>query len=172
MAQLSVSFVVRVPTPSRASLAPTYPRLLERGLPAKTSLQDARKPTTACFTPASPRCTNENGLQCRPFSNSRRDLRAVAFLEFLVAAAWAGIVAAYVFQRVAHWLLMSVTTVRAVYVAVLVVMVVVRMVMIVVAVWAMHVGLLVHRVTPELDRRGLSRRCGQYARYGGTKSRF
>ena len=104
-------------------------------------------------------------------SNTRRDLRAVALLEFLLAAAWARIVAAYVFQLVAHWLLMSVTAVRAVNVAVLVIVMAMIVVMVVVAVWAMHVGLLVHRVTPELDRRGLSRRCAQYARYDGTKSR-
>lgn len=106
-------------------------------------------------------------------SNTRRDLRAVALLEFLLAAAWARIVAAYVFQLVAHWLLMSVTAVRAMDVAVLVIVMamIVVMVMVMVAVWAMHVGLLVHRVTPELDRWGLSRRCAQYARYDGTKSR-
>ena len=104
-------------------------------------------------------------------SNTRRDLRAVALLEFLLAAAWAWIVAADVFQLVAHWLLMSVTAVRAVNVAVLVIVMAMIVVMVVVAVWAMHVGLLVHRVTPELDRPGLSRRCAQYARYDGTKSR-
>lgn len=129
---------------------------------------------TACFTPVSLACTNENGLLCRPFSSTRHDLRAVAFLEFFVAAAGARIVATDVFQRIAHWLLMSVTAVRAVNMAVLVVVMIVLVivVMVVVAVWAMHVGLLVHRVTPELDRRGLSRRRGQYARYDGTKSRF
>ena len=104
-------------------------------------------------------------------SNTRRDLHAVALLEFLLAAAWARIVAAYVFQLVAHWLLMSVTAVRAMDVAVLVIVMAMIVVMVVVAVWAMHVGLLVHRVTPELDRWGLSRRCAQYARYDGTKSR-
>ena len=104
-------------------------------------------------------------------SNTPRDLRAVALLEFLLAAAWARVVAAYVFQLVAHWLLMSVTAVRAMDVTVLVIVMAMIVVMVVVAVWAMHVGLLVHRVTPELDRRGLSRRCAQYARYDGTKSR-
>lgn len=99
-------------------------------------------------------------------------LRAVAFLEFLVAAAWAWIVAANVFQSIAHWLLIRMATVRAMDVAMLVVVVVLfLMVMVVVAIWAMHMGLLVHRVTPELNRRRLSRRCAQYARYAGTKSR-
>lgn len=82
-------------------------------------------------------------------------LRAVAFLEFLVAAARARIVAANVLQGVAHRLLVSVTAVGAMDVAVLVVVVV--MVMIVVAIGAMHMGLLVHQVTPELSRRVLSR---------------
>lgn len=68
---------------------------------------------------------------------------AVAFLEFLVAAAWAWIVTADVFQRIAHWLLMSVTAVRAMYVTVLVVVMV--MVVIMVAIRAMNMGVLVHR---------------------------
>ena len=66
----------------------------------------------------------------------------MAFLEFLVAAAWARIVATYVFQRVTHWLLMGMTAVRAMDVAVLVVV----MIMIVVAIRTMNMGLLVHRV--------------------------
>lgn len=104
-------------------------------------------------------------------SNTHRDLRAVALLEFLLAAAWARVVTANVFQLVAHWLLMSVTAVRPMDMAVLVIVMAMIVVMVVVAVWAMHVSLLVHRVTPELDRRGLSRRYVQYARYDGTKSR-
>lgn len=68
----------------------------------------------------------------------------MAFLEFLVAAAWARIVATYVFQRVTHWLLMGVTAVRAMDVAVLVVVMI--MIMIVVAIRTMNMGLLVHRV--------------------------
>ena len=67
----------------------------------------------------------------------------MAFLEFLVAAAWAWIVTADVFQRIAHWLLMSVTAVRAMYVTVLVVVMV--MVVIMVAIRAMNMGVLVHR---------------------------
>lgn len=67
---------------------------------------------------------------------------AVALLEFLLAAAWAGIVAADVFQCVAHRLLGRVVAMRAVYVTV--VMIVVVMVVIVVAVRAMNVGLLGH----------------------------
>jgi hypothetical protein len=64
----------------------------------------------------------------------------MAFLEFLLAAARAGIVAANVLQGVAHRLLMSVAAVRAVYVAVVVVMV-----MVVIAIGAMNVVVLVHR---------------------------
>ena len=65
----------------------------------------------------------------------------MALLEFLVAAARARIVAANVFQRIAHWFLMAVVAVRAMDVTVVFVVV---MVMIVVAVRAMDVG-LVHR---------------------------
>ncbi|KPW50003.1 Repressor protein c2 [Pseudomonas syringae pv. coriandricola] len=68
--------------------------------------------------------------------------RAVAFLEFLVAAAWARIVATHVLQRVAHGFLVRVTAVRAVDMAVLVVV----MIVVVVAIRAMNMGLLVHRV--------------------------
>jgi hypothetical protein len=64
----------------------------------------------------------------------------MAFLEFLLAAARARIVAANVLQGVAHRLLMSVAAVRAVYVAVVVVMV-----MVVIAIGAMNVVVLVHR---------------------------
>ena len=69
--------------------------------------------------------------------------RAVALLEFLVAAAWARIVAANVLQGIAHRLLVSVAAVRAVNMAVLVIVMI--MVMIVVAIRAMDMGLLVHR---------------------------
>ena len=68
--------------------------------------------------------------------------RRVALLEFLAAAARARVVAADVFQRVAHGLLVSVTAIRAVDVAMVVIVSVV--VMIVVAVWAMDMGLLGH----------------------------
>ena len=70
-----------------------------------------------------------------------RASRAVAFLEFLVAAAWARIVATNVLQGIAHRLLVSVAAVRAVDMAMLVIV----MVMIVVAIRAMDMGLLVHR---------------------------
>lgn len=69
----------------------------------------------------------------------------MAFLEFLLAAARARIVAANVLQGVAHRLLMSVAAVRAVYVAVVVVMV-----MVVIAIGAMNVVVLVHRETPQI----------------------
>ena len=65
---------------------------------------------------------------------------AVALLELFAAATRARIVTTNVFQGVAHRLLWRVPAVRAVYMAVIVVM----MVMIVVAVWAMNVGLLGH----------------------------
>jgi hypothetical protein len=68
----------------------------------------------------------------------------VAFLEFLVAAARARIVATHVLQRVAHGLLVRVTAVRTVDMALLVVVMIV--VVIVVAIRAMNMGLLVHRV--------------------------
>jgi len=64
----------------------------------------------------------------------------VALLELLVAAAWARIVAANVFQGVAHRLLMTVIAVWTVNMAVIMVV----MIMIVVAVWAMDMGLLGH----------------------------
>jgi hypothetical protein len=65
----------------------------------------------------------------------------VALLEFLAVAAGARIVATNVFQGVAHRFLVSVAAVRAVDMA----MVVIMMVVIVVAVWAMDMGLLGHR---------------------------
>lgn len=71
-------------------------------------------------------------------------LRAVALLEFLVAATWAGIIAANVFQRVAHRLLMGMAAVWTVHMAVIVIVVVVVMVVIMVAIGAMYMGLLVH----------------------------
>jgi len=68
---------------------------------------------------------------------------AVALLEFFAAAAWAWIVAANVFQLVAHRLLRCMAAMRAMYMTVVVVMGV-TMIMIVVAVGAMNVGLLGH----------------------------
>ena len=75
-------------------------------------------------------------------------LRAVALLEFLVAAAWARIVATNVLQSVTHRLLMSMAAVWTMDMAMLVV-VMGMVIVIVVAIGAMHMGLLVHRVTPE-----------------------
>ena len=69
---------------------------------------------------------------------------AVALLEFLAAAAGARVVAANVFQRIAHRLLVGVTAVRAMHVAIALVMGVIMLVMIVVAVRAVNVGLLGH----------------------------
>ncbi|RML33619.1 Repressor protein c2 [Pseudomonas syringae pv. atrofaciens] len=70
-----------------------------------------------------------------------RALRAVAFLEFLVAAARARIVTTDIFKGIAHRFLVSVTAVWTVYMAVLMVVVIVVMI----AIGAMHMGLLVHR---------------------------
>lgn len=64
----------------------------------------------------------------------------MALLELLLAAAWAWIVATNVFQGVAHRLLVAVVAVRAVHMAVVVIMMIVT----VVAVWAMNMGLLGH----------------------------
>lgn len=66
----------------------------------------------------------------------------MALLELLAAAAWARIVAANVFQRIAHRLLVGVVAVRTVNMAMVMIMVVV--VMIVVAVRAMDMRLLGH----------------------------
>ncbi|BAV73330.1 repressor protein c2 [Pseudomonas chlororaphis subsp. aurantiaca] len=65
----------------------------------------------------------------------------MALLEFLAAAAWARVVAADIFQGVAHRLLVSVVAMRTVNMAVVVIVVI----MIVVAVRAMDMGLLGHR---------------------------
>ena len=70
---------------------------------------------------------------------------AVALLEFLAVAAWARVVAADVFQGVAHRFLVDVAAVRTMDMAVVVIMIMLVMVMIVVAVRAMDVGLLGHR---------------------------
>ncbi len=65
----------------------------------------------------------------------------MAFLEFLLAAAWAGIVAANVFQGIARRLLVAVIAVRAMHVAVIMVM---NVIMVVSAVRAVDVFLLGH----------------------------
>jgi hypothetical protein len=65
----------------------------------------------------------------------------VAFLELLLAAARARVVAPDVFQGVTHWLVMAVIAMWAVDMIMTVVMV---MVMVMVAVRAVNVGLLGH----------------------------
>ena len=65
----------------------------------------------------------------------------MAFLEFLLAAAWAGIVAANVFQGVSRRLLVAVIAVRAMHVAVIMVM---SVIMVVIAIRAVDVFLLGH----------------------------
>jgi hypothetical protein len=70
----------------------------------------------------------------------------VALLEFLAVAARARVVAADIFQGVAHRFLVGVAAVRAVDMAMVVIMVVMGMiVVIVVAVRAMDMRLLGHR---------------------------
>ncbi len=81
----------------------------------------------------------------------QRDLRAVALLEFLLTAARARIVAANVLQRIAHRLLVSVAAVRAVDMAVVVIMVI----MIMVAVRTMDMGLLSHRCRSGIKSPGI-----------------
>ena len=78
-------------------------------------------------------------------------LSAVALLEFFLAAARAGIVATDVLQRIAHRLLVSVAAVRAVDMAVVVIM----MIMIVVAVRTMDMGLLCHRCCSGIKSPGI-----------------
>lgn len=84
-------------------------------------------------------------------------LRAVAFLEFLVAAARARVITTDVLQGIAHGLLMSVAAIGAVNMAVIVVVVVmiVIVIVIVIAIRAMHVGLLVHRVFSGIKSPGI-----------------
>lgn len=67
---------------------------------------------------------------------------AVALLVFLLAAARAGVVAAYVLEGVAHRLLVAMVAVRAVHMAVVVIVIV--MIVTMVAVGAMNVVLLGH----------------------------
>ena len=83
----------------------------------------------------------EKSVWATPFHSASG---AVALLEFFAAAARARIIAADVFQFIAHRLLRRVATMWAMHVAVVVVMGVSMMIMIVVAVGAMNVGLLGH----------------------------
>ena len=76
----------------------------------------------------------------------------MALLEFLLAAAWARVVAANILQGVAHRLLVGVAAVRAVDMAVVVI---VMMVMIVVAVRAMDMRLLSHRLCSGIKSAGI-----------------
>ena len=74
----------------------------------------------------------------------------MAFLEFLLAAAGAGVVAAYVLECIADRFLMRVIAMRAVHMA----MVVVMSVIVVVAVWAVDVWLLIHCCLPGEEMAG------------------
>lgn len=66
----------------------------------------------------------------------------MAFLEFLLATAWAGVVATDIFQGVAHRLLVSMVAVWAMHVTVVMIMLMIGLG--VVAVGTVYVGLLVH----------------------------
>ena len=81
----------------------------------------------------------------------------MALLEFLAVAAWARVVAANVFQGVAHRFLVGVAAVRAVDVAMVMFMMFMMfmMVMIVIAVRAMNVRLLSHRVFSGIKSAGI-----------------
>jgi hypothetical protein len=72
-------------------------------------------------------------------------LGAVALLEFFQAAAWARVIAANIFQRVAHRRFMGVAAVWAMHVALVVGMLMVVSV-VVLAIWAVDVGFLLHGV--------------------------
>jgi hypothetical protein len=78
----------------------------------------------------------------------------VALLEFFAVAARARVVAADVFQGVAHRFLVGVAAVRAVYVTVVMIVVMV-MIMIVVAVRAMDMRLLSHRCCSGIKSAGI-----------------
>lgn len=72
-------------------------------------------------------------------------LGAVAFLELFLTAAWARIIAANIFQRVAHRLWVRMAAVGTMHVALVVaVLMLVVVVVIVLAVWTVNVGLLLH----------------------------
>lgn len=66
----------------------------------------------------------------------------MTFLEFLLATAWAGVVATDIFQGVAHRLLVSMVAVWAMHVTVVMIMLMIGLG--VVAVGTVYVGLLVH----------------------------
>ena len=69
----------------------------------------------------------------------------MALFEFLQAAARARVIAAHVFERVAHWLFVGVAATWAMHVAVVVaVRVAVIVLMIVLAIWAVNVWFLLH----------------------------
>jgi hypothetical protein len=70
-------------------------------------------------------------------------LGAVAFLEFFLAAAWAKIIAANIFQRVAHRFCMRMAAVGAMHMT-LVVAVLMLLIVVVLAVGAVNMGLLLH----------------------------
>jgi hypothetical protein len=72
-------------------------------------------------------------------------LSAVALFKFFQAAARARVIAAHVFQWIAHWLLVGVAATWAMHMAVIVaVRVAVIVLMIVLAIWAVNVRFLLH----------------------------
>lgn len=71
----------------------------------------------------------------------------MTLLEFLLAATWAGVIAANVFQGVTYRFLVAVIAMRAMHVAVVVIMAMamaVIVVVVVVTVWAVDVFVLGH----------------------------
>lgn len=67
----------------------------------------------------------------------------MALLEFLLAATWAGVIAANVFQGVTYRFLVAVIAMRAMHVAVVVIMAM-AVIVVVVTVWAVDVFVLGH----------------------------
>jgi hypothetical protein len=68
----------------------------------------------------------------------------VALLEFFLAAAWARVVATDVLECIAHRFLRRVVAVRAVHMAVVMIVGMAVVIMIMIAVRAMNMGLLGH----------------------------
>ena len=98
------------------------------------------------------RCAPRLGLRSKSCLERRRrlaalglasSLGAVAFLEFFLAAAWARVVTANIFQCVTHRLDVGVAAVGAMYVT-LVVAVLMLLVVVVLAIGAVDVGFLLH----------------------------
>jgi hypothetical protein len=81
-------------------------------------------------------------------------LYAVAFFEFLLAAARAGVVTADILEAVTHRFLMAVIAVGAVYMPVIMIVGMI-MVVVVIAVRAMDMGVLIHGNYSEIYSPGI-----------------